>query len=136
VNTAPRMTLKREDEIRIALADDYIDGDMDGDWQDFAKELLRELDQIRKTQAPTHIHFKFDDIELTAPIGSGADHVVLDGNPCSETYRFSPRGIVVNKTKLKGVRLLTSAQMTELDLDPNTLLNWRTPRKEPASDEG
>ena len=41
-----------------------------------------------------------------------------------------PRGITVNKAKLKGVRLLTPAEMAELDLDPNTLLNWRVPRKE------
>lgn len=92
--------------------------------------VLAELDRVRKTQAPTHIHFKFDDLELTAPIGSGADRVHFDWDPGSETYRFSPRGITVNKAKLRGVRLLTPAEMAELDLDPNTLLNWRTPRKE------
>jgi len=43
-----RMTLKREDEIRVALTDGRIDGDVNGDWQDFAKELLRELDATRR----------------------------------------------------------------------------------------
>lgn len=39
------MTLKREDEIRVALADNEIPADVDGDWQDFASELLAELDR-------------------------------------------------------------------------------------------
>lgn len=41
------MTLKREDGIRVALADGEIPDDVDGDWQDFAAELLRELDRLR-----------------------------------------------------------------------------------------
>lgn len=46
-----RMILKREDEIRIAVTDGRIDADTDGDWQDFATELLRELDETRRCLA-------------------------------------------------------------------------------------
>jgi hypothetical protein len=41
------MTLKREDGIRIAITDGEIPFDVDGDWQDFATELLAELDRKR-----------------------------------------------------------------------------------------
>jgi hypothetical protein len=41
------MPLKREDGIRVALADGRIPFDVDGDWQDFAGELLAELDRLR-----------------------------------------------------------------------------------------
>lgn len=78
-----------------------------------------------ESQAPTHIQFELDDIELTAPIGSGADHVIFDGNPGAETFRFNPKGIVVNKSKLKAVRLLTPAQMDETGIGADSVYNER-----------
>lgn len=74
----------------------------------------------------TFMHFEFDDIELTLPTGAGADTVILDGNPGSEPYRFNPRGIVVNATKLRSVRLLTAADLDEIGIPTDTLFHRRT----------
>lgn len=88
------------------------------------RDTTRRLQQ-RAGESVKFVHIEFRDVALTFPVESGADRVILDGNPGADLYRFNPRGIVVNASQLKSVRLLTAADADELEIPADTRFNKR-----------
>lgn len=93
------MTLRREDQIRISLADGWIVEDAgDADWQHFAAELLSELDRTRKAQL-AHPTLILTAEQLRAlPVGT----ILADAADVAFQVETIGRSVIITPARLDG----------------------------------
>ena len=128
------MDPRREAQIRAASAAGEIPAELDGqaadgDWRDFTRELLRELDRLRPLASARFLRLGFSDGTLTVPVSSDTSTLIYDSDPSAQTYRFNPRGIVVNSTRLQSVRVLAHSDLADLEIPADTQVHWHAAKQ-------